>query len=111
MSNAGSLHAGKERTQGGLSHSCERPTRLSPAPSAQTISVALARSETIRIPHTHLLFRQQSPRFDVEFVLRLAVQVAASRTGKTGVNPAHLAFAIDEQGCRPGIPILQLVQL
>src|SRR5580692_1693719 len=47
-SNAGSLHGGRRRTQSGLSHSCERPTSISPAPRAQTISVALANSETMR---------------------------------------------------------------
>ena len=47
-SNAGSLHGGRRRTQSGLSHSCERPTSISPAPSAQTISVALASNEIIR---------------------------------------------------------------
>src|SRR5579884_3138993 len=49
-SNAGSLHDGKRRTHAGLSHSCERPTRVAPASSAQTISVALASRETTRIP-------------------------------------------------------------
>src|SRR4051812_45104836 len=49
MSKAGSLNLGNDRTQGGLSHSCERPTRNLPASSAQTISVALANNETILI--------------------------------------------------------------
>src|SRR5579863_4278752 len=48
MSKAGWLHAGSLRTQEGLSHSCERPTSISPASKAQTISVALASSETTR---------------------------------------------------------------
>ena len=47
-SNAGSLHGGRRRTQSGLSHSCDRPTSISPAPRAQTISVALASNETMR---------------------------------------------------------------
>src|SRR5260370_30091479 len=47
--NSVSLQAGRRRTHSGLSHSCERPTSISPAPSAQTISVALARRETIRM--------------------------------------------------------------
>src|SRR3954453_15395348 len=47
-SKAGSVQAGSRRTHSGLSHSCERPTSISPAPRAQTISVALARRETIR---------------------------------------------------------------
>src|SRR5579862_8432693 len=47
-SNAGSLHGGRRRTQSGLSHSWERPTSISPAPRAQTISVALASNETMR---------------------------------------------------------------
>jgi hypothetical protein len=47
-SNAGPLHGGRRRTQSGLSHSCDRPTSISPAPRAQTTSVALANNETIR---------------------------------------------------------------
>src|SRR6185312_1865461 len=47
-SNAGELHAGSARTHSGLSHSCERPTSMSPAPSAQTISVPLASNDTTR---------------------------------------------------------------
>ena len=35
-------------TQSGLSHWCDRPTSISSAPRAHTISVALANSETIR---------------------------------------------------------------
>src|SRR5579862_5234637 len=49
MSKAGSVQAGRDRTHGGLSHSWERPTRESPAPRAQTISVPLARSEITRM--------------------------------------------------------------
>src|ERR1700689_816799 len=48
MSNAGALQAGSVLTQAGLSHSCERPTSISPAPKAQTISVALASKDTMR---------------------------------------------------------------
>src|SRR6185312_13034204 len=48
-SNAGSLQAGSCRTQSGLSHSWDRPTSISPAPRAQTISVALAKRETMRL--------------------------------------------------------------
>src|SRR5690348_3149037 len=48
-SNAGVEQAGNRRTHSGLSHSCERPTRESPAPRAQTISVPLARSDTTRM--------------------------------------------------------------
>src|SRR5262245_15040105 len=49
MSKAGCVHAGSRRTHAGLSHSCERPTSVSPAPSAQTISVPLASNEMTRI--------------------------------------------------------------
>src|SRR5438552_8312659 len=48
-SKAGSVQAGSRRTHSGLSHSCDRPTSISPAPKAQTISVALARRETMRM--------------------------------------------------------------
>src|ERR1700683_4981874 len=48
MSKAGWLHAGSCRTQEGLSHSWDRPTSISPAPRAQTISVAPASRETTR---------------------------------------------------------------
>ena len=48
ISKAGPLHAGRVLTQGGLSHSWERPTNMSPAPSAQIVSVALASKETMR---------------------------------------------------------------
>src|SRR6202042_1118681 len=49
ISNAGLLQAGRLLTQSGLSHSCERPTSISPAPKALTISVALASRETMRM--------------------------------------------------------------
>src|ERR1035437_11167477 len=49
ISKAGLLQAGSLLTQSGLSHSCERPTSISPAPKVQTISVALASRETIRM--------------------------------------------------------------
>src|SRR5437667_9473115 len=58
-----------------------------------------------------LFFSQQAPDLDVELILRLAKQVATTRTRKTRVNAANQAVAIDEQRCRPGIPIDQLREL
>ncbi len=49
MSNVGAVTGGRRFTQAGASHSCERPTSISPAPSAHTTSVALARSDATRI--------------------------------------------------------------
>src|SRR5688572_21219532 len=48
-SNLGSVHEGSSVTLAGKSHSCDRPTSSWPRPRAQTISVALEISETIRI--------------------------------------------------------------
>src|SRR5690348_12619251 len=48
-SNAGVEQAANRRTHSVLSHWCEPPTRESPAPRAQTISVPLARSDTTRM--------------------------------------------------------------
>src|ERR1700748_347526 len=48
-SKAGSLPAGSDFTQAGLSHSCDRPTSVSPRPRAHTISVPLASNETTRM--------------------------------------------------------------
>src|SRR3954471_10639743 len=49
------VSTGFPTTDGGKSHSCVTPTRFSSSPSAQTISVADGRSETMRgrvpIPH------------------------------------------------------------
>src|SRR5688572_2806153 len=42
------VRTGTASRSAGKSHSCERPTRLLRAPSAQTISVAEGRSETMR---------------------------------------------------------------
>src|ERR1044072_6255498 len=42
------VYRGLPTTDGGKSHSCVTPTRLSSSPSAQTISVADGRSETMR---------------------------------------------------------------
>ena len=47
-SNFGRVIAGSFSTDGGQSHSCERATCRSPAPSACKISVELAMSETTR---------------------------------------------------------------
>jgi hypothetical protein len=44
------VSTGLPTTEGGKSHSCVTPTRLSSSPSAQTISVADGRSETMRGP-------------------------------------------------------------
>src|SRR5262245_6319527 len=48
--NLGRVHAGSAFTDSGKSPSCERPTRASSRPSAQTISVLDAISETTRMP-------------------------------------------------------------
>jgi hypothetical protein len=50
----GLVNEGKRVTECGKSHSCERPTSWSSKPSAQTISVALGSSETIRCTATVL---------------------------------------------------------
>src|SRR5438445_12147405 len=48
MSILGAVQTGSRSTETGVSHSCDRPTRRSSPPRAQTISVALAMSETTR---------------------------------------------------------------
>ena len=47
-STRGQVSAGKHVASAGQSHSWDRPTRRSPRPSAQAISVAAGRSETMR---------------------------------------------------------------
>src|SRR5437588_5192594 len=70
-----SLSTGLPRISGGKSQSCDTPTSASASPSAQTISVALGSSETMRMlppggDHLGLHLRPRSPRFfDRTFVL------------------------------------------
>src|SRR5205807_7973068 len=87
-----SLSTGLPRISGGKSQSCDTPTSTSASPSAQTISVALGSSETMRMlppgranlclplallrfgapggGHLSLHLRPRSPRlFDRSFVL------------------------------------------
>src|SRR2546428_13374369 len=47
-SGGGAEQAGRRRTESGTSHSCDRPTSRASHPRAQTISVALAMSDTTR---------------------------------------------------------------
>src|SRR5439155_14885203 len=48
-SKAGRVQTGNLFTQSGLLHSCDLPTKSSPAPRPQTISVPLASNDTMRI--------------------------------------------------------------
>ncbi len=65
MSNAGRVQAGSVRTHAGLSHSWERPTSVSPAPRAQTISVPLANRDTTRMTQLAATDRVRLSRRDV----------------------------------------------
>src|SRR5438093_2902181 len=49
----GSVQIGSRSTPRGKSHSCDLPTSASSKPSAQTISVALGSSETMRVIAFH----------------------------------------------------------
>src|SRR4051794_37499094 len=89
MSKAGRVHAGSDRTQGGLSHSWERPTRVSPAPSAATISVPLARSDRTRTDGLSRELLRDGRRVSVRELPLVPVRVGG-RDGARRVEPHDL---------------------
>ncbi len=78
----GRVQAGRRRTHSGLSHSCERPTSASPARSAQTISVPLARRETMRISRSAANSRRTGAR-EAADISGTRDRSSSVRTGRT----------------------------
>src|SRR5687767_9953365 len=99
MSSLGSVQAGRRRTEAGWSHSCERPASADSKPSAQTISVLEAISETTRgaTGRTPLDETEDAQERDQEAGGRLAGQAAG---GQRHVIEGGLL--LPEAGGQPG---------
>src|SRR5262245_44540734 len=92
VGNFGRVHAGSVFTDSGKSHSCERPTRAFSRPSAQTVSVREAISETTRM----LRVPARSGR---------SPGAGGSAGGSIELRGARLAGVVDVDGLPLGVEV------